>query len=178
MPYRMTPSVRHRAIEVRYYYYHYVLGFAAVLNTANGVVNIFPSSRVVSMVGEEVKFICNNSIEDHDVTWSMVPYNSPAECRELYHAHSTNDIFESMYSVEPVGPQVWKLSFVVSDFRDAGLYSCCDDEGCSKSSASVSLSVLGEHQCFCVIQSWKKVTASRVPHFMFTQPDPNSFLPK
>ena len=24
MPYRMTPSVRHRAIEVHYYYYYYV----------------------------------------------------------------------------------------------------------------------------------------------------------
>ena len=23
MPYRMTPSVRHRAIEVHYYYYYY-----------------------------------------------------------------------------------------------------------------------------------------------------------
>ena len=27
MPYRMTPSVRHRAIEVHYYYYYYVLNW-------------------------------------------------------------------------------------------------------------------------------------------------------
>ena len=27
MPYRMTPSVRHRAIEVHYYYYYYYLAF-------------------------------------------------------------------------------------------------------------------------------------------------------
>ena len=29
MPYRMTPSVRHRAIEVHYYYYYYCLHYGS-----------------------------------------------------------------------------------------------------------------------------------------------------
>ena len=32
MPYRMTPSVRHRAIEVHYYYYYYLYNQKTIEN--------------------------------------------------------------------------------------------------------------------------------------------------
>ena len=41
MPYRMTPSVRHRAIEVHYYYYYYYYYY----------VNLPASANVKALVG-------------------------------------------------------------------------------------------------------------------------------
>ena len=41
MPYRMTPSVRHRAIEVHYYYYYYYYYYYKFNFIGTGNINNF-----------------------------------------------------------------------------------------------------------------------------------------
>ena len=44
MPYRMTPSVRHRAIEVHYYYYYYYNPFMQSVIFEKSFSILYPSS--------------------------------------------------------------------------------------------------------------------------------------
>ena len=73
MPYRMTPSVRHRAIEVYYYYYYYYYYMIFFLNNISGLHTarmpqdglLFNLTRKLIMVQNNiVHFILTKTIYD------------------------------------------------------------------------------------------------------------------
>jgi hypothetical protein len=106
-----------------------------------GEVGIPMMTRTVFTKGEKVCITCSNSFPGHRVTWHKKPSGSN-DYADLFRANSMVEKYEKYYSVNSNQSQQWTLSFVILDSRFAGQYRCCDDEGCSKSLAEVSMSVL------------------------------------
>ena len=70
MPYRMTLSVRHRAIEVHYYYYYYYTNFFTI-NKNMGREHMYKFVKNRSRLNVKAHFFSQRVVND----WNKLPTN-------------------------------------------------------------------------------------------------------